>query len=133
MTRRQWLTTLSTAGLMLPGVASVGCDNIKHTANAVATKTQPPVQVTTTPFLILKGCYVNVSNTSATTTLTGVEVTYTGPSGNTKSQMIGTLKPNETKTLDPSDVRWTVEKHETITVAADNYLSKTLDTNILIK
>jgi hypothetical protein len=105
----------------------------KQAFKQAAAAVQPPVQVSLTPFLVFNGYYVNVTNTSSSTTLTGVTVKYTGASGNSKTQTIGMLKPGETKTLDPSDVRWTVEKHETISVSADgNFVPKVLETNILI-
>jgi len=115
--------------LFLVSKTPQGQQAFKQAAAAV----QPPVQVRLTPFLVFKGYYVVVTNTSSSTTLTGVTVTYTGASGNSRSQTIGTLNPGETKELDPSDVKWTVEKQETISVsAAGNYIPKVLETNVLI-
>ena len=96
------------------------------------TKAQPPVQVTLTPFLIFDGYYVNIMNTSTDTTIYDVVVTYTGASGNTKTQTIKMIQPGKTETLDPSDVDWKVVRHESISVSARGYLNKTLETNILI-
>jgi hypothetical protein len=63
-----------------------------------------------------------------------VTVTYTGASGNTRTQAVGALGPGETNTLDPLDVGWTVEKQETITVEADgDYIAKVLETNGLFE
>jgi hypothetical protein len=94
---------------------------------------QPPVQVTLSPFLIFDGYYVEVKNTSTSSALANVTVTYRDANGNTKSQSVGPLKPGETKTLDPSVVNWTVAKHETISVSTNgNYVPKVLETNALI-
>ena len=105
----------------------------EHAFKQVATAVQPPVQVTLTPFIILSGYYVNVTNTSSSSTLSSVTVTYTGASGNSKTQTVGTLKPGETQTVDPSSVGWTVEKQEVISVSASgNFVPKVLKTNVLI-
>ena len=109
---------------------SCGCD--KAQIQTYISKTQPPVQITLTSYAIFKGYYVNVMNTSSNTTIDGVVVTYTGLGGATKTQTIGTLKPNESKTLDPSEVDWTVVTHESISVSANGYLAKTLETGDLI-
>ncbi|MBM4070262.1 MAG: hypothetical protein FJ271_15100 [Planctomycetes bacterium] len=106
-----------------------GKQAFKQTVAAV----QPPVQVSLTPYLIFNGYYVNVTNTSSHISLTDVTVTYTDATGNSVMQRVGSLRPGETKTLDPSDARWTVERHETISVAANGlYVPKALDTNVLI-
>ncbi|MBN9521044.1 hypothetical protein J0H58_21420 [bacterium] len=56
-----------------------------------------------------------------------------GASGNTVSQPVGDLPPGRAVRLDPSGVRWTVERNEQIRMAASGYLSKTVDTNRLIR
>jgi hypothetical protein len=121
--------------LIIGGIALFAICNSqegKKLGQDVISKTQPPVQVSLTRYLIFKGYYVNVTNTSTSTTVNGVVVTYTGTSGNSKAQILGTLRPGETKTLSPSDVQWRVEKHESISVSADGYITKTLNTNTLI-
>jgi hypothetical protein len=108
-------------------------DGKKAFMQAVAA-VQPPVQISLTPFLVFNGYYVNITNTSSGTTLNGVTVTYTGASGNSMTQALGTLRPGETRTLDPTAVRWTVEQHQTISVSASGmYVPKVLETNVLIK
>ncbi len=111
---------------------TVGCQEVTQATKKAVAATQPPVQVSLSSFLIFDGYYVNILNTSDSMTITGVTVTYTGASGNSVTQSVGTLSPRESKTLDPSNI-WTVEKHETITVSASGYVPKTLETNILIK
>lgn len=105
----------------------------KQAFSQVAAAVQPPVQVRLTPFMVFQGFYVHISNTSGVETLYGVNVTYTGASGNSVTQAVGTLKPNETKTLDPSQAKWTVEKHERISVSVTgNFVPKVVETNQLI-
>jgi hypothetical protein len=96
------------------------------------TEVQPPVEISLTRYLVFNGYYVNVFNASRTATITGVIVTYTSASGNTRTQTFGTIRPGETETRDPADVDWIIEKHESIGVSAQSYFTKTLETDILI-
>ena len=111
---------------------ALGCEEAKRVGNQTIAAVQPSVQVSLSPFLILRGYYVNVANTSDSSSLTNVTVTYTGSSGNSKTQTIGVLKPLQSVIVDPSDVGWTIERHETISVSASGCISKTLQTDILI-
>ena len=109
-----------------------GCSEIEEATKKAIAATQPPVQVSLTPYLIFDGYYVNVLNTSDTQSIGRVTLTYTSASGNSVSQDLGTLSPGQSKTLDPSNVNWRVVKHETISVSASSHIPKTLKTNVLI-
>lgn len=95
------------------------------------TRVEPPVGLSVEPFLFLRGYYLVVRNASGDT-LKGVVVTYVAASGNTVTQAVGDLPPGRAVRLDPSDVRWQVERNERVRVSADGYLSKTVETNALI-
>jgi len=91
-----------------------------------------PLSVSLTRFAFFPGYYVNVYNGS-TASINGVTITYTDVNRKTKDQSIGVVGPNETKQMDPSQVRWTVEAGETITLSAVGYRSVTAKVNSLIK
>jgi hypothetical protein len=119
------LTSLAT-------VLAAGCQEVQTAAQRAIAATQPPVEVTLTPFLVFNGYYVNIINMSPSATITGVQVTYTSASGNSVTQDVGTLQPRQAVVLDPSTINWTVVKNESISVSASNYVPKTLSTNVLI-
>jgi len=95
--------------------------------------TQPPVEASLAPFPDFKGYYVKLLNTSDSATISGIKVTYTSASGDSVTYDFGMLPAGQSVTLDPSDVNWTVERGQTISVSASGYLSKSLDTDVLIK
>jgi len=99
---------------------------------SIASKTQTPVAPSLTPFLLLSGYYVDLRNTSDSS-LTGVSITYYGSQGSeTRTQQVGSIGPKQSVTVDPFDVGWRVTKHEKITIHANGYLRREVETNILI-
>jgi hypothetical protein len=109
-----------------------GCEEAKRAGGSILHATQPPVELSLTPFTFFSGYYVNIRNTSEKA-LTDVTVTYTSVSGTSVSQQIGALAPHQSVTLDPSDIKWRVVKNEQITVSASGCVPKVLATNSLIQ
>lgn len=106
----------------------------RHVIKKAAAAIQPPVRVSLQPFAWLKGHYLFVGNTSSTVTLTDLNVTYTDVGGNSVTQKIPSLKPNESVMLDPSLVNWRIIQNETITISAGApYIPKVFETNTLIQ
>ena len=93
-------------------------------------KVQTPAQVSLTPYLVMNGYWVNVTNLSDST-ISNVSVTYVWQ-GNSKTQTIGTIGPKETKTIDPADADIRIERNEKIRLSASGYIPKTIETNLLI-
>jgi len=104
-------------------LALVGCQEI-------AGKIQAPVQVRLSPFLLLSGYYVDISNLSESP-LEEVTVTYLWQ-GNSYTQKVGTIPARTTTTIAPSTDNIQVAKDEQIRIGARGYLPKTIDTNTLI-
>jgi len=98
----------------------------------IANKTEPPVRVNLVSFLVSKGYYVVITNTHETVILENVSIEYTDGNGKTSTQTVGTIRPKEAKSLDPSDIKWRVERNEKISIKAGGYLTKTINVNSLL-
>lgn len=102
-----------------------------HLLSSGCTEVQVPVSVQLTPFLIFDGYYVQLGNMSDEA-LTDVFLTYYDAQGNSRTQQVGRIGPNETVLIDPSEVNWRVVKHEEIAIHAKGHVRRVVETNVLI-
>ena len=115
-------------GVMIAALAALSLSGCAE----IVSKTEPPVRINLVSFLFSQGYYVVLTNTHETVILEGISLEYTDVNGTTRTQTVGVIRPKESKSMDPSDAHWRIERGEKITIRANGYLSKTINVNSLL-